>query len=390
VLESAGKPKAVVIGLDHLDGPRLRVVTGVSMSVVKRGNSKYWYIQFQLSGRTYIRSSRTTNKKIAEQMEVEWKSKLHAQRFLGTREQISLAEAIERFMSTKERTPNYQNLYGQQQVVARLMNIRKPLNELNLHDLERFKRDREAEGVGAQTVKHSFNVIRGAWKHARKLGFATSDLDFPQVKLPKYRLRFLSDEEERRLLKELDPRREIKGLMPYAERPADLKRTMQDAYDLVTLLLDTGARYSEVANIKWIQIFVEQREIHLWRPKVQNETILYMTHRVYEVLKRRTTARDGAVYVFQNKKGGPRGYAGQAITKALRRAGLSDCTIHTMRHTFASRLIQNGMSIYEVKEILGHADIKTTMRYAHLERRHVSVKARDVIEALSRRVTTGN
>ena len=55
------------------------------MSVVKRGNSQYWYIQFQLNGKTYIRSSRTTNKKVAEQMEVEWKAKVHAQRFLGTR-----------------------------------------------------------------------------------------------------------------------------------------------------------------------------------------------------------------------------------------------------------------------------------------------------------------
>ena len=49
-----------------------------------------------------------------------------------------------------------------------------------------------------------------------------------------------------------------------------------------------------------------------------------------------------------------------------------------------SRLIQNGMSIYEVKEILGHADIKTTMRYAHLEQRDVSSRARDVINTLNK------
>jgi site-specific recombinase XerD len=42
------------------------------------------------------------------------------------------------------------------------------------------------------------------------------------------------------------------------------------------------------------------------------------------------------------------------------------------------------MSIYEVREILGHTDIKTTMRYAHLEQRHVSAKARDIIDALSK------
>jgi site-specific recombinase XerD len=60
--------------------------------------------------------------------------------------------------------------------------------------------------------------------------------------------------------------------------------------------------------------------------------------------------------------------------------------IHTLRHTHASRLIQNGMSLYEVKEILGHTDIKTTMRYAHLERRDVSARARDVINRLSKGV----
>jgi integrase len=357
---------------------------GMGMSIVKRGNSQYWYIQFQLNGKTYIRSSRTANKKVAEQMEVEWKSKVHAQRFLGTREQISLGEAIELFMSTKEGTPNHSNLYAQKQAIARLMNAKKPLDELGLLELERFKRDREAEGIGAQTLKHSFNLVRGAWKHARKLGYATADLDFPQVKLPKYRLRFLSDEEEQRLLKELEPHREVKGLMPYTKRPAALKSSMQDAYDIVILLLDTGARYSEVANIKWSQIFLDQREIHLWRPKVQNETILYMTNRVYDVLKQRAASRGGAVYVFRNKKGGPRGYAGRSIAKGLKRAGLTDCTIHTFRHTLASRLVQNGMSIYEVREILGHTDIKTTMRYAHLEQKHVSAKARDIIDRLSK------
>ena len=59
--------------------------------------------------------------------------------------------------------------------------------------------------------------------------------------------------------------------------------------------------------------------------------------------------------------------------------------MHTLRHTLASRLIQNGMSVYEVREILGHSDIKTTMRYAHLEQRQVTSKARDVINQLNQR-----
>jgi len=142
------------------------------------------------------------------------------------------------------------------------------------------------------------------------------------------------------------------------------------------LLLDTGARYSEIANIEWRRIDLVNRSIHLWRQKVQNETVLYMTDRVFEVLSRRAST-DAGRFVFCNRNGDARGYSAMSIRKALQRAGLHDCKIHTLRHTHASRLIQNGMSVYEVKEILGHSDIKTTMRYAHLEQRQVTSKARD-------------
>ena len=53
------------------------------------------------------------------------------------------------------------------------------------------------------------------------------------------------------------------------------------------------------------------------------------------------------------------------------------------RHTCASRLIQNGLSLYEVASILGHRDVQTTQRYAHLESRDVSQRARDIMEALN-------
>jgi integrase len=73
----------------------------------------------------------------------------------------------------------------------------------------------------------------------------------------------------------------------------------------------------------------------------------------------------------------------QSLRKALKRAGLLGFTIHTLRHTHATRLVQNGVSLYEVKEVLGHTDIKTTMRYAHLDRREVLKRTRDVINGLN-------
>ena len=56
------------------------------------------------------------------------------------------------------------------------------------------------------------------------------------------------------------------------------------------------------------------------------------------------------------------------LKKSCRKAGLANVTWHTLRHTFASRLNRNGADLVTVKELLGHADIKTTMRYAHTNR----------------------
>lgn len=352
------------------------------MTIIKRGSSKFWYVQFQLNGKTYIRSSRTTSKKAAEQMETEWKARLHAEQFLGHRARLTVRRAIEQLCESKAGTANHRGLLTSLRVLARLMPLHKSMDELTSHDLERFKRDRLAEGVSPQTVKHNLNLISGAWKFAKKLGYQVGELEFPQIKLPKTPLRYLTAAEEQCFLEHLDPMREGSGLRPYQARDAETKRNMHDAFDLVVLLLDTGARYSEIANIEWKRINLADRTINLWRPKVQNEAVLYMTDRAFEILNRRAAARDGQ-YVFRNRNGAPRGYASQAIRKAMRNAGLKDCRIHTLRHTHASRLIQNGMSVYEVREVLGHTDIKTTMRYAHLETQQVTSKARDVINKLN-------
>ncbi len=67
----------------------------------------------------------------------------------------------------------------------------------------------------------------------------------------------------------------------------------------------------------------------------------------------------------------------------MKRANIKDFTIHDFRHTCASRLIHNGLSLYEVASILGHTDVQTTQRYAHLKCRDVSRRARVIMEALN-------
>lgn len=63
-------------------------------------------------------------------------------------------------------------------------------------------------------------------------------------------------------------------------------------------------------------------------------------------------------------------YIRTGFKAALKRAGIEDCRFHDLRHTFASHLVMRGRSLKEVQELLGHKDIKMTMRYAHLSEEH--------------------
>lgn len=241
-------------------------------------------------------------------MEVEFKAKLHSHQYLGRKQRITLSEAFNQYKLSKQGIASYANLVAHETVLCRLLPMRKYIDELTSHDLERFKQKRMAEGVGAEIIKYGLLVTHGTWKHAAKLGYQVGQLEFPTIKIPKVPLRYLTEQEERRLLQELAPDREGSGLKPMAERSEELKGLMQDAYDLVILLLDTGARYSEIANIEWTRIDLAERTINLWRYKVQNETVLYMTDRVFDVLLRRST-KQASRYVFNNRDGESRGYS---------------------------------------------------------------------------------
>ena len=73
-------------------------------------------------------------------------------------------------------------------------------------------------------------------------------------------------------------------------------------------------------------------------------------------------------WVFPGKAGKPLGDFKRAFKTALRKAGISDFRFHDLRHTFASHLVMNGVNIRTVQQLLGHKDIKMTMRYSHLSR----------------------
>lgn len=344
------------------------------MSLIKRPNSRYWYVQFQIDNKTFVRSTKTADRRIALKVAEKLRTEAHLSILLGDTKTTTLGSALRRFVDSKSGTPNHSNLVSHERTILKVIAGSKPLEEITSSVIEDYIRRRAAAGLKPQTIKHGVNCIVGALKKAKKDGFRTAPLETPTIRIPNKRLRHLSAKEERRLLAELSPAGNT-GISDEA------RRMQQDNYDLVILLLDTGARYGEIAGLQWQQINLTERSIDLWRSKVNNQSVLFMTDRVFRIVSRRFDARRSE-YVFTNKTGGPRGYSVIAIRKAFHRAGLHDCTVHTLRHTHATRLIQNGLSVYEVQAVLGHADIKTTMRYAHLEQIAVTSKARDVINNL--------
>jgi len=142
---------------------------------------------------------------------------------------------------------------------------------------------------------------------------------------------------------------------------------------IVLFLIYTGARKREVLDARWRDIDWAQKS---WRiPKTKSGKIRHVpiSSGAMKVLDHlRLRIREGfldELPIFANPKTGePFVSFFYSWNNARVRAGLPDFRIHDLRHSFASYLVNAGRSLYEVQELLGHADIKTTSRYAHLSR----------------------
>jgi integrase len=159
---------------------------------------------------------------------------------------------------------------------------------------------------------------------------------------------------------------------------------------IVLFLIYTGARKREVLDAKWQDIDWNQKS---WRiPKTKSGKIRHVPISIgaLELLGnlklRLEVSTQIAVNVnapiFANPKTGEPYVSFFFSWNAARiRAGLPDLRVHDLRHSFASFLVNAGRSLYEVQELLGHADIRTTSRYAHLSRERLFAAVESVPRA---------
>ena len=146
----------------------------------------------------------------------------------------------------------------------------------------------------------------------------------------------------------------------------------QMLFPFIGFLLLTGARKSEAAWMRWGDVRMESGAWTIPLSKSGKPRhvplsggAIRMMHDAREIIARSQLRR--SVYVFPNPKTGkPFRDVYHGWDAARRRAGLQDVRLHDLRHSYASALVNAGRSIYEVQKLLGHADVRTTERYAHL------------------------
>jgi len=139
---------------------------------------------------------------------------------------------------------------------------------------------------------------------------------------------------------------------------------------IVETALLTGMRKEELLSLKWEQI--GHGLIHLIKTKSGNPRHIPISGRLVEIFQKlRHKNQLKSPYVFCDAQGRRFNSVKTSFRTACRKAGVDNFRFHDLRHTFASHLIMRGAGLKPVQELLGHSDIKMTMRYAHLSPGHL-------------------
>lgn len=236
----------------------------------------------------------------------------------------------------------------------------RPLSAVTTSDLEKLVvRPMLDANMSPTTVEAVMRLFSMIWHRGRVLGFYEGESPTATVVRPRIdnrRVRFLRPSEANALL-------------------AALRERSMDAHDMALLSLFTGMRAGECALLTWADVNFEDGTIFIKDPKNRHNRHAYITSEVREMLKRRLKSKPDSQLVFPCQTDGERNHAcGIPFQRTVKKIGLNDgiddrrqrVVFHTLRHTFASWLVQRGHPLYTVSQLMGHRLLKMTERYAHL------------------------
>lgn len=149
--------------------------------------------------------------------------------------------------------------------------------------------------------------------------------------------------------------------------------------NMILISFDAGLRLGEVVSLKWTDIDLQQKIIKVsnskeFTTKSKQDRIIPMTDRLYKmfltIAPNVFTLKENTDFIFigKNKVRYNLDYISRSFKRVIRANNLNEAyTYHTLRHSFASNLVNRGVSLFIVSKLLGHQDLKTTQIYSHLQ-----------------------
>ncbi|MGI8582720.1 MAG: tyrosine-type recombinase/integrase [Chitinophagaceae bacterium] len=145
---------------------------------------------------------------------------------------------------------------------------------------------------------------------------------------------------------------------------------------LIGLCYGCGLRCAEVRNLRLGDVDIVRAMIHVRQGKGKKDRMLPMGIMLARGIRKYIDAEKPRTYLFEGNDGNVYSQRGAqwAISQAVKKAGIvKEVSLHTLRHTYATHLLEQGVNILTIKELLGHAHINTTMVYLHLARPSVNM-----------------
>jgi integrase len=334
------------------------------MGIYKPKNCKVYWLRKSINSIKYRKSAETTSKMRAQVAYEEWVSELKEQIRTGRPVITTVKEEPKKSYSFSELADKYLEytagrLKGHDRNITNVNTLNKYfgakcLMDISIGDVELFQSEKIKSDKAVSYINKLTAVLKRMFAKAYDWDLIDRDgleriRKVKQLKGENKRLRYLSEEESERLIDNCDIH-----LKP-----------------IVVTALNTGMRRGEILGLTWDRVDLKNRIILLDKTKNGERREIPMNDTLYNELAGliRSIKTD---YVFYNPQT-LKAYDNvkKSFASALRKSHILDFRFHDLRHTFASRLVMAGIDLTTVKELLGHKDIKMTLRYSHLAASHI-------------------